>query len=126
LNIAWLLDVYFHWIFEIMIDYSISELWYRKNWEKYILTTITRNNNNVSKDIIENWKITKILFEWNYIINQNMEWKLNEKIWKLWEEWKNKNWDNVDYCDKENDLFLNPKKLEFIKIEDVISKLNNK
>ncbi len=119
---VWLKSVFYEWIFNIKSKYLFEDLWYIINNENYLLTTITyKKESHVSKSIIENWKITTELFEWNFIINENINWKLDEKIWKL-PKYKSINWDIVKYKQLWENLFLNPKKLSFIKINDVINK----
>jgi len=117
---AWLKDVFFEGIFKILEKYSCKNLWYIINNEKYLLTTIIRDKwKHISRNIIENWKITTELFEWNFIVNKHIAGKLDEKVSKL-KKHKNTNWDKINYSLWEKDLYLNPKNLSFVKINDLI------
>lgn len=119
-------DVFFRGIFEVLLNYDKNHLWYLYLWKKYILTTITRDSPIVSRDILENPLLSTEKFEWNFIINKCMNWELDQKINKI-KKYKNKiNFDTLNYSKdniNEYNLFMNPKKISFVKIDKAIKKL---
>lgn len=119
-------DVFFRGIFEVLLSYDKNNLWYLHLWEKYILTTITRDSPIVSKNILENPLLSTEKFEWNFIINKAIDWELVQKIKQIPRYKDEINFDTLNYSKdniNEYNLFMNPKKISFIKIDEAITKL---
>lgn len=120
-------DVFFESFLKINEDFSIQDIGYSKDGEKYTLTAInsgSRNAPNLAKDIIENDSIdrSKMFFEDHYLINREIDAKFPDVISMLRSYTEKRNAEGLFNWDQQlddNDIFFNPSKTEFKSLETI-------